>query len=90
MPEAKILTRLKAQLAAKGYTGEQGQRIAVSALQRSGNLKKGSTKPTPKGMKRGSMTPAQRAKDRAVKYHGGKPSDYIYHKSTNTVTKWNK
>jgi hypothetical protein len=31
------------------------------------------------------MTPSARAKDRAVKYGGGKPSDYSYNKSKNST-----
>ncbi len=33
------------------------------------------------------MTPAARAKSRAVKKSGGKPSDYVYNSKTNTTRK---
>ena len=85
----KILDRLVGQLKAKGKSTKQAYAIATAALQKSGNLKKGSTKPTAKGIKRGNMTPAQRAKDRAAK-RSGKPSDYKYNKKTNRATKKRK
>jgi hypothetical protein len=65
----------------------QARATAISALQKSGNLKKGSTEPTLKGIKRGNMTPAERAKDRAAKYGGGHPSEYHYNPKTNRATK---
>jgi hypothetical protein len=83
----KILERLVSQLQAKGKSKQAAYAIATSALQRSGNLKPGTQKATAKGIKRGSMTPAERAKDRAVKYNGGKPSDYSYNKKTNQTHK---
>ena len=33
------------------------------------------------------MTPAERAKDRAAKARGGKPSDYKYNKHNNSAVK---
>jgi hypothetical protein len=87
MPEPKILKRLVSQLKAKGKSPQAARAIAVSALQKSGNLKKGSTTATPKGIKRGNMTAAQRAKSRAVKKSGGKPSDYVYFSKTNRTKK---
>lgn len=80
-----ILSRLVRQLTAKGYQKSAAEAIAISSLQKSGNLKKGSTKATPKGKKRGAMTPAERAKDRASKYSKGKhkAKDYSYNKKTN-------
>lgn len=86
----KILDRLVSQLKAKGKSDKAAHAIAVSALQKSGNLKKGSTKATAKGKKRGNMTPAARAKDRAAKKSGGKTSDYKYNKKTNVATKRKK
>lgn len=83
----KILDRLVRQLKAKGKSNQAAHAIAVSALQRSGNLKKGSTKATAKGTRRGNMTPAQRAKDRQAKYSGGRSSDYKYNTRTNVATK---
>ncbi len=85
----KILDRLVGQLKAKGKSTKQAYAIATAALQKRRNLKKGSTKPTAKGIKRGNMTPAQRAKDRAAK-RSGKPSDYKYNKKTNRATKKRK
>lgn len=81
----KILDRLVSQLKAKGKSPSAAFAIATAVLQRSGNLKKGTTKETAKGKKRGKMSPSQRAKDRASKYSKGKhkPSDYSYNKSTN-------
>lgn len=80
----KILTRLVSQLKAKGKSDSAARAIAVSALQKSGNLQKGSTKPTAKGVKRGNMTPGERAKDRAVKYSPKhKTSDFKYNSRTN-------
>lgn len=82
-----ILDRLVRQLQAKGYKKPQATAIATASLQKSGNLKKGSTKPTKKGTKRGKMTPAARAKDRAAKYSKGhKSSEYTYNKNTNKAT----
>lgn len=81
----KILDRLVRQLKAKGKSAKAAFAIATSALQKSGNLKKGTTKATAKGTKRGNMTPAQRAKDRASKYSKGKHSTkaYKYNAKTN-------
>lgn len=83
----KILERLVKQLKAKGKSEKAAYAIATSALQKSGNLKKGTKKATAKGKKRGKMTPAARAKDRAAKKRGGKPSNYSYKKSNNTAVK---
>ena len=86
MPEAKILKRLKSQLRAKGKSKEDAQRIAIAALQRSGNLKKGSTEPTPKGIKRGNMSAKERAIDRESRYSGNSKSKYSYSSKTNRAT----
>lgn len=83
----KILDRLVKQLKTNGKSKEAAYAIAVSSLQKSGNLKPGSTEATSKGIKRGEMTPAQRAKDRAAKDSGGKPSDYSYNKHNNSAVK---
>jgi hypothetical protein len=82
-----ILERLVSQLKAKGYGESSAYAIATSALQKTGNLYKGSQRPTAKGTRRGAMTPAQRATDRAMK--GSKkhhPMDYIYNPRTNRST----
>ncbi len=83
----KILDRLVSQLMANGKSKDAAYAIAVKTLQDSGNLKKGSTEATAKGVQRGDMTPAERAKDRAVAKSGGKPSDYKYNKKNNTAVK---
>lgn len=86
----KILDRLVSQLKAKGHNDRAAHAIAVSSLQKSGNLDKHG-EATAKGRKRGEMTPAQRAKDRAIKYSSktGKrhrASDYSYSPKTNRAT----
>lgn len=80
-----ILDRLISQLQAKGYSKSSASAIATRALQRSGNLKPGTQQATAKGAQRGSMSPGERAKDRASKYSKGKhkSSDYSYDASTN-------
>lgn len=83
----KILVRLISQLKAKGMSEAKARAMAISQLQKSGNLKKGSTEATAKGIKRGKMTPAARAKDRAAKASGGKPSDYKYNTKNNKAVK---
>lgn len=84
----KILTRLISQLKAKGISESSAHAIATSRLQKSGNLKKGSTEATAKGVKRGNMTAGERAKDRAIKYSKGKhkASEYSYNKKTNRAS----
>jgi len=83
----KILDRLVSQLVANGMDKSKAYAVATKKLQQSGNLKKGTTEATAKGIKRGNMTPAQRAKDRAAKKSGGKPSDYKYNKHNNSAVK---
>lgn len=86
----KILERLIKQLKAKGFSIGAATAIATKSLQKSGNLKKGTRKATKKGTKRGKMTPAQRAKDRAVKQRGGKTSDFTFRAKSNSVRKKRK
>ena len=81
-----ILERLVSQLKAKGKSEQAAYAIATAALQRSGNLKKGTREATPKGKRRGAMTPAQRAKDRASKRSGKSISKYKYNSKTNLAT----
>lgn len=83
-----ILTRLVGQLGAKGMPKAQAHAIAVSTLQRAGDLKKGSTEATSKGLKRGLMSPGARAKDRASKASGGKhkASEFGYDAKTNRAS----
>lgn len=80
-----IWERLVRQLRAKGHSSESAYAIATSSLQKSGNLKPGTRTATPKGIARGKMTPAARAKDRA-KSGAHKTSDYQYNKGTNRAT----
>lgn len=83
----KILDRLVKQLKAKGKSTSSAFAIATSGLQKSGNLKKGTNTATTKGIKRGKMTPAERAKNRASKKSKNKKmSDYKYNKKTNMAT----
>jgi len=83
----KILDRLVSQLKANGMAEDKAYAVAVSQLQKSGNLKPGTTKATAKGTKRGNMSPAERAKDRAAKDSGGKPSEYKYNRYNNSAVK---
>lgn len=82
----KILERLVSQLQAKGKSKSAAYAIATKALQKSGNLKPGTSQATAKGKRRGAMTPAARAKDRAAKRGNHKPSDYKYNKKSNLAT----
>ena len=61
----KILDRVVRQLAAKGVADPYA--VGVSAMQKAGNLKKGSLEATKQGIKRGNMTPDQRAKARRAR-----------------------
>jgi hypothetical protein len=81
-----ILERLVSQLRAKGKSKSSAFAIATAALQRSGNLKKGTQTATAKGKRRGAMTPGQRAKDRASKTSGHSKSKYKYSSKTNRAT----
>lgn len=83
----RILDRLVGQLQAKGQSKAGAYAIATKTLQKAGDLKPGSAEATPKGAKRGAMTPAARAKDRASKYSGKhKTGDYGYDAKSNRAT----
>lgn len=82
----KIVERLVKQLTANGMEKDKAYAVAVKKMKEAGNLDKHG-KETAQGKKRGNMTPAQRAKDRAAKKRGGKPSDYNYNKANNTAVK---
>lgn len=82
----KIVERLVKQLIANGMNKDQAYAVAVKKMREAGNIDK-SGRETVKGKKRGNMTPAERAKDRAAKKRGGKPSDYTYNKANNTAVK---
>ena len=79
----KILTRLTNQLRSKGVSGAAN--VAIGKLRQFGILKKDSLALTNKGVTRNSMTPGERAKDRASKKSGNSPSKYTYNKQTNTA-----
>jgi hypothetical protein len=59
----KILDRLVKQLKAKGNVNDP-YAVAVSAMQKAANLKKGTVQATKQGIRRGNMTPDQREKAR--------------------------
>lgn len=82
----KILDRLVSQLKAKGKSDGEARSIAISALRKSGNIKKDSTEATSKGIKRGNMSAKERAIDRESKYSGHSKSDYSYSSKTNRAT----
>jgi len=84
--EPEILDRLVQQLMAKGMSKKQAFATATSQLQKNGVLKNGSQELTQKGKKRNSMSAGERAKDRAAKKDGKKPSEYSYNKKTNIAT----
>ncbi len=81
-----ILERLVSQLQAKGYDKSHAFAIATKSLQRAGDLKKGTQEATPKGAKRGAMSPGARAKDRASKKSKHRTKDYKYSAKTNRAT----
>ena len=85
-----ILTRLIEQVMAKGKNEKAATEIAISALQKSGNLYAGTTKATPKGVERGLMSPEERARDRDVLSKGKDPSNYFYDPVTNKMKRWPK
>ena len=81
-----IVERLVKQLVANGMPKDKAYAVAHKKMKAAGNITK-SGKETAKGKKRGKMTPAERAKDRAAKSRGGKPSDYKYNKHNNSAVK---
>ena len=58
----KILDRVVRQLKAKGVANPYA--VGVAAMQKAGNLKKGTVEATKQGIRRGAMTPEARAKAR--------------------------
>lgn len=80
---SKLQTRLTRQLAARGVKG--AKQVADGLLQKRGHLKDG--KLTAEGKARQALGNAGRAKDRAAKVSGGKPSDYTYNAKTNRATR---
>ena len=81
-----IKKRLVSQLKGNGKSEKAAHAIATASLKKSGNLDKCGNA-TAKGKRRGKMTPAARAKDRAAKHKGGKASDYHYKKKNNSTVK---
>ena len=79
-----IYDRLVSQMRAKGAKNPHA--AATAALQRAGNMKKGSRELTRKGRRRSLMGAAGRAKDRAAKASGRSPSAYTYNARTNRAT----
>lgn len=78
-----LLTRLTRQLASKGVKGAKG--MAIALLKKNGQMSSDGSL-TAKGKKRQSLGNAGRAKDRAAKASGRKPSDYKYNPKTNKAT----
>lgn len=81
MGRNSLLKRLTAQVGSKS--------MAIALLKKRGHMTKDG-KLTAAGRKRNSMTASGRAKDRAAKDSGGKPSDYKYNKKKNTAKKKKK
>ncbi len=83
----RIYERLVGQLRAKGMPTAKAHAVAASALQKAGDLKKGTLELTEKGRKRQAMGAAGRAKDRAAHASSGHtPEDYAYNARTNRAT----
>lgn len=76
MGSKSLVKRLAAQ------TGSEGMAIAI--LKKRGHMDDDG-KLTKEGRSRDAMTAAERAKDRAAKDRGGKPSDYKYNPKTNSA-----
>jgi len=86
LTEGKLYDRLVSQLKAKGMPEDKAHATATMQLQKSGSFKPGTKKLTSHGKKRQKMGAAGRAKDRAAKKSGKKPSDYNYNPKTNGAT----
>ena len=82
-----ILERLVSQLKAKGMPEAKARAVANKTLQRTGSLKPGTDQLTEKGISRSAMGASGRAKDRAARYEGGSPDDYVYNQITNVAHK---
>ncbi len=81
---SKLHTRLTRQLASRGVKGAKN--VASRLLVKRGHMTKDG-KLTKEGKKRQSLGNAGRAKDRAAKRSGGKPSDYKYNPKTTRTRK---
>jgi hypothetical protein len=84
--EGKLYDRLVSQLLARGMSKDRAHATATAQLQKSGSFKPGTRELTKHGEKRQSMGAAGRAKDRAAKRSGRKPSEYKYNPKTNGAT----
>jgi hypothetical protein len=60
----RILDKAVQKIAARGVAKERAYPIAVAALQKAGDIKKGHLTATKKGARRGAMTAAERAATR--------------------------
>jgi len=78
-----LIDRLTSQLAAQGLKDAKGEAIAI--LKARGHLDD-SGKLTNEGLARQAMGADGRAKDRAAKLSGRKPSEYNYSAKTNRAT----
>ena len=87
MPQ--ILDRLVNQLKSKGMKQDKAYATAIKVLTKSGNLDKDQNL-TQKGKKRQAMGAHGRAKDRAARMAGRKPSEYKYNPATNRATLYKK
>lgn len=83
MPQ--ILDRLVSQLTSKGMAKDKAYSTALKVLTQSGNLDENQNL-TKKGKVRQAMGDHGRAKDRAAKRAGRKPSEYKYNPATNRAT----
>ena len=81
--EGKLYDRLVSQLLGKGMPKDKAHATATMQLQKSGSFKTGTKELTKHGKKRQKMGAAGRAKDRAAKRSGKKPSAYNYNPRTN-------
>ena len=79
-----IETRLREQLRAKGMLPAHAAATARKTMIKAGNVTKDGTL-TEKGRARSAMGAAGRAKDRAARATGRKPSDYTYNQMKNTA-----
>lgn len=83
----KLHTRLSNQLRSRGV--KNSKEVAKRLLVKRGHMKKDG-KLTEKGKERQALGNSGRAKDRAAKRSGGKPSDYKYNPKTNRATRKKK
>jgi hypothetical protein len=87
VPKSPLLERLQTQLMAKGHPREFALQMARDILIKRGHLTKDGLE-TEEGKKRSSLTPEQRAIDRAIKRSGGSKEDYEYDPLTNRTRKY--